>query len=377
VSDLVKTLRTAPIALLGLVLALAVIGSSCSATNPVALQVGQWQLSDSDLEVQLSSFADVYAEATSQEEADQALRAQLGVDGDGESALVSWSTAFTAQFLNDQLNLQLARIAADERGIEITQDDRDAARRQLEQNYASQSGESVFGQLDEDYQETLVDGIAAQNLVVDAILGEGVPEDLLRQLFEAGGERYSEPQACVSHILVLAGESNGQATPTDAEYAAALTEIEALQAQLDAGADFAEVAAASSEDGSAASGGDLGCAPEGTYVPGFEETVWSQPVGEVSEPVQTTFGYHLVLVRSRGIVSFEDVRSSLEAQVEENPELLLQAELARTARDVGVTVDGRYGDYDEATAQITTPAGPSLPSTTVPGLDQLLESGAQ
>jgi parvulin-like peptidyl-prolyl isomerase len=373
----VKTLRTAPIALLGLVLALAVIGSSCSATNPVALQVGQWQLSDSDLEEQMSSFAEVYAEATSEEEADQALRAALGPDGEGVSPRIEWSTAFTAQFLNDQLNLQLARLAADERGIEITQDDRDAARRQLEQNYASQSGESVFGQLEEDYQETLVEGIAAQNLVVDAILGEGVPEELLRQLFEVGGERYSEPQACVSHILVLAGESNGQQAPTDEEYAAALTEIEALQAELDAGADFAEVAAAGSEDGSAAAGGDLGCAPEGTYVPGFEETVWSQPIGEVSEPVQTTFGYHLVLVRSRGIVSFEDVRSSLEAQVQENPELLLQAELARTARDVGVTVDGRYGDFDDDTAQITTPAGPLQPSTTVPGLDQLLDSGVQ
>jgi parvulin-like peptidyl-prolyl isomerase len=377
VSDLVKTLRTAPIALLGLVLALAVIGSSCSATNPVALQVGEWQLSDSTLDEQMSSFADVYAEATSQEEADQALRAELGADSEGVNPRIEWSTAFTAQFLNDQLNLQLARIAADERGIEITQDDRDAARRQLEQNYASASGESVFGQLDEDYQETLVDGIAAQNLVVEAILGEGVPEELLRQLFEAGGERYSEPQACVSHILVLAGESNGQEEPTDEEYAAALTEIEALQAELDAGADFAVVAAASSEDGSAASGGDLGCAPEGTYVPGFEETVWSQPIGEVSEPVQTTFGYHLVLVRSRGIVSFDDVRSSLEAQVQENPELLLQAELARTARDVGVTVDGRYGDFDDDTAQITTPAGPLQPSTTVPGLDELLDSGVQ
>src|SRR6478672_6482395 len=117
VSDLVKTLRTAPIALL----ALALVGASCSSANPVALQVGDWQLSNSTLETQMESFAKAYAAATSQEEADSVLR-----------------------------------------------DDGTAARTQLEQNYSSrdattgQAGESVFGDLDEEYQQNLIEGVAAQ-----------------------------------------------------------------------------------------------------------------------------------------------------------------------------------------------------------------------
>ena len=151
-----KTLRTAPIALLGLVLALALVGSSCSSANPVALQVGEWQLSSSDFQDQLDSFADVYAQATSEAQVTQQLR------GTTEG---TWSTAFTAQFLNDQMSLQLAKIAVDERGLEVTQDDLDEARATLEQNYATQSGQSVFGNLSESYQQVLVEGVAAQSVL--------------------------------------------------------------------------------------------------------------------------------------------------------------------------------------------------------------------
>lgn len=361
-----KTLRSAPIALLGLVLAIALVGSSCSSTNPVALQVGDWQLSSSDFQDQLSSFADVYAQATSEAQATQQLR------GTTEG---TWSTAFTAQFLNDQMSLQLAEIAVDQRGLEVTQDDRDAARATLEQNYATQSGESVFGNLSESYQEVLVEGVAAQSVLAAALEQDATTDEALRRLFDASGDTYSEPQACSSHILVLAGNPDGQTTPSDADYAAALTKIEELEAGLTVD-NFATVATASSEDtGSAANGGDLGCAPVGAYVTEFDDAVWSQPIGEVGQPVKTVYGYHLILVRSRGVLTFEDVKEQLLAQVTANPELLVQAELARLAREVGVTVDGRYGDFDDATGQITPPAGPSQPSTTL-GLDPLLGTGA-
>jgi hypothetical protein len=362
----VKTLRSAPIALLGLVLALALVGSSCSSTNPVALQVGEWQLSSSDLQDQLSSFADVYAQATSEAQATQQLR------GTTEG---TWSTAFTAQFLNDQMSLQLAKIAVDQRGLEVTQTDLDTARQTLEQNYSTQSGQSVFGNLSESYQQVLVEGVAAQTVLSAALEQDATSDESLRRLFDASGDTYSQPQACVSHILILAGNPDGQTTPSDADYAAALAKVQQVQNGLTV-ANFATVATANSEDtGSATKGGDLGCAPEGTYVTEFDDAVWNQPVGQIGQPVKTVYGYHLILVRSRGVLTFDDVKDQLLAQVKENPELLVQAELSRLAREVGVTVDGRYGDFDEAKGQITAPAGPSQPSTTL-AVDPLLGSGA-
>lgn len=369
VSRLVKTLRSAPIALLGLVLALALVGSSCSSTNPVALQVGDWQLSNSDFQDQLKSFYDVYVEATSEATANQQLRGSA----DGTS-VGQWSTSFTAQFLNDQMSLQLAKIAVDERGLEVTQSDLDAARQTLEQNYSTQSGQSVFGNLLESYQQVLVEGVAAQTVLAADLEKDATSDEALRRLFDASADKYAEPQACASHILILAGNADGQTTPSDADYAAALTKIQQVQNGLTA-ENFATAAAANSEDGSATNGGDLGCAPVGTYVTAFDDAVWSQPIGQVGQPVKTEYGYHLVLVRARGVLSFDDVKDQLLAQVQENPELLVQAELTRLANEVGVTVDGRYGDFDPATGQITAPAGPLQPSTTL-AVDALLGSGS-
>lgn len=358
-------MRRAPVALLALVVAaVTVAGSACSAVDPVALEVDGWQLSTSDFESQLQEFADAYAAATSETQAEQALN--------GTTA-GTWSTTFTSQLLNDQLGLQLARIAVEQRGLEVTDDDRAAARTTLEQNFTGQSGESVLDNLSRDYQDRLVEGIAAQVVLQQALVSAGTSDEALRRLYDAGQGANAQEQACVSHILVVAGAADGTSTPTDAEYEAALETIQGLEADIEDGADFAAVARESSEDpGSASQGGDLGCAPQGAYVEGFDEAVWSQPVGEVGPPVKSVYGYHLVLVRSRGVPSFEDVRDQLARSVEQNPTALIEAELVSAARDVEITVDGRFGSYEPESASIVPPAGPQTEAGASPSVEQLL-----
>ncbi|MFO7768216.1 MAG: peptidylprolyl isomerase [bacterium] len=82
---------------------------------------------------------------------------------------------------------------------------------------------------------------------------------------------------------------------------AAKERILELREQIVAGeADFADLAREHSQDpGSARAGGDLGTAPRGSYVEEFEETVWNLPVGEISEPVRTQYGWHLIQVTER------------------------------------------------------------------------------
>jgi hypothetical protein len=368
----VKTLRTAPFALLALALSLAVIGSSCSSANPVALQVGDWQLSSSTFQEQMNSFYDAYSKATSPAEADKALR---GATTDGGQTIVlggTWSTTFTAQFLNDQLSLQLAKLAVADHGLEVTQTDLDDARTTLEKNYADQSGQSVFDVLSESYRNQLIEGVAAQTVLQTELLKTATSDEALRQIYDNSGDTYTQPQACVSHILMFAGQPDGTTTPSDADYATALTKVQQVQSQLTGASNFAAIATANSEDtGSATKGGDLGCAAQGTYVTEFDDAVWAQPIGEVGPLVKTKFGYHIILVRSRGVPTFDDVKSQIADQVTSNSKQVLQAELARIAKTTTVTVDGRFGQFDESTGQITAPAGAELPSTTTTSVDPL------
>ena len=100
-------------------------------------------------------------------------------------------------------------------------------------------------------------------------------------------------------------------------------------------------------------------APEGTYVHGVRRRRLG-PARRRGRRAgrRPNFGYHLILVRSRGVADLRGRRrTSSPPRSTANPEQLLSAELARVAKDTDVTVDGRFGAFDEATGQITAPAG--------------------
>jgi peptidyl-prolyl cis-trans isomerase D len=87
---------------------------------------------------------------------------------------------------------------------------------------------------------------------------------------------------------------------TAADTVAAFERAQTLREEIVGGADFAEVASRESADpGSRAQGGDLGNFGRGRMVPAFDEAAFTLPVGQVSEPVQTQFGYHLIQVQER------------------------------------------------------------------------------
>lgn len=72
-----------------------------------------------------------------------------------------------------------------------------------------------------------------------------------------------------------------------------------IKAQIEGGADFAEMAQQHSSCPSSKSGGDLGSFGPGMMVPEFDTVVFSAPLNEVQGPVKTQFGYHLLEVTSR------------------------------------------------------------------------------
>jgi parvulin-like peptidyl-prolyl isomerase len=99
-------------------------------------------------------------------------------------------------------------------------------------------------------------------------------------------------QIRASHILLMyKGSMRSTASRSKDE---ARTEIDAIKAELDAGGDFADIAAEYSDCPSARDGGDLGTFGRGMMVAEFENAAFALPIGEVSGVVETPFGYHLI-----------------------------------------------------------------------------------
>ncbi len=136
-----------------------------------------------------------------------------------------------------------------------------------------------------------------------------VDEDSLRATYEDNLESYiSQEKRETRHILL--------STTADQDEATQLSKAQALVTELNAGADFAELAKSSSDDpGSAAVGGNLGLIETGQMVPEFENATFSLAEGMVSEPIKTQFGYHIIQVtkvQAPEQQSFEDVKFDLQ-----------------------------------------------------------------
>lgn len=90
-----------------------------------------------------------------------------------------------------------------------------------------------------------------------------------------------------------------------------------LHAELKGGADFAELAMANSKDTTAVRGGDLGWFGKGQMVAPFEEAAFAlENIGDISEPVQSQFGYHIIKLTGKqpaGVFTFENIKDQVAA----------------------------------------------------------------
>jgi peptidyl-prolyl cis-trans isomerase C len=166
--------------------------------------------------------------------------------------------------------------------------------------------------------------LAAQ--VIEGLVAEGVTDEAIQQAYE---EKYAESDSGVefnaSHILVETEEE-------------AATIVE----QLNDGADFAEVASEKSTGPSGPNGGELGWFGAGMMVPEFEAAVQDMEVGEISEPVQTQFGWHVITLnetRDKAAPALEEVRQEIETELSQGvvagkiQELTSNADVTRTAKE--------------------------------------------
>jgi peptidyl-prolyl cis-trans isomerase D len=145
--------------------------------------------------------------------------------------------------------------------------------------------------------------------LADVAAGIEVTEEDLLAAYEEERERFATAERRTRHILIEVQDDNEDAARAAAEAAAA---------RVRGGEDFAGVAAEVSADaGTKAQGGDLGWVGRGMLVGPFEDALFAMQVGELSEPVRSDFGYHILRleeVRAGEQQPFEVVRDDLLAE---------------------------------------------------------------
>lgn len=190
---------------------------------------------------------------------------------------------------------------AKKENISITDEDLDKEVDQLKQSYG---GEEEFNQV-----------LASNNTTVDVLKDELKNYLTMRKLIEPQIEISDEE---LKTYFEENKDSLGEAEQVKASHI--LVEDEAVakevKQKLTDGADFAELAKEySTDEGSKENGGELGFFPKGTMVAEFEDVAFSLPINEISDPVKSEYGYHIIKVEEKKEAkeaNFEDSKASIK-----------------------------------------------------------------
>ncbi|MCM3651642.1 peptidylprolyl isomerase [Metabacillus litoralis] len=210
------------------------------------------------------------------------------VDQNGEKAV---DTLITQSLIEQEVKKE---------GVSVTQKEIDEEMKNLVEAYG---GQAAFDQtlMQSGLTQELLEKDMKTNLEIEKLLKPQIKitEEEMQTYFDENKESFAKAKEVnASHILV------------DDEKTA-----KEVKAKLDKGEDFAELAKEYSKDGSAQSGGELGFFGEGAMVPEFEEVAFSMKVGEISEPVKSQFGYHIIKVneiQEASEANFKDSKEQIE-----------------------------------------------------------------
>ncbi|MGC8875895.1 peptidylprolyl isomerase [Thermus sp.] len=277
-----------------LALSLALAPLSLAQEDPVVAQVGEEALTKSQFELRFGLFAK------------SALRA-LGLPDTPETQalLAQYRAPYLETLAEERALLQVARA----KGFFPLPDSIEARLGELKGAFPSE--EALEGALKEagvpdlpTYRTLLAEALALEALEAHYREGLVVSPAALKLLWLLSPDYRHGALYCARHILLPTLEAAKEA-----------------MGRLEKGEAFPEVARALSQDpGSKDSGGDLGCEPVGTYLPAFEKALLALKPGEVSPPVRTEYGYHLILLERvvpPGRYPLEEVAEALAAPVQD------------------------------------------------------------
>lgn len=334
-----------PLVLLAASLVAALLLSACgSTTEPDAATVNKTSISRSQLDDELKVIAGNKALAKQLKTQNIDLTPSSG--GISVAVTTGWLTSLVNQVFIDQ--------AFNAKHLKITAANKTAAKTAAEGIFINAK---IFGQFPKSFQDTVIGRQERIEAVKASLPQPSTATDAqLQQFFESTKAQFCPSGTVVAHILVK----------TKAE-------ADAVEAALAQGADFATLAAQKSTDtGSASRGGLVACTDTQQFTQlaaSFRTAATATPVGSVSAPVQTEFGFHVIKVAPWDFATARPVLVVAYAQQQGSTNKPLTTFLNQHLKSAKLWVDPRYGTVQRTAAgvAIAPPKAPkpkSRPSTT-------------
>lgn len=226
------------------------------------------------------------------------------------------------QYVAYLVELEEFRQSAEELGVEVTEQDIDTAEQELiKTRFDGKRAEYVKaleaqGFTAEQYRERALEVSALSAKLFDAVTKDvKVTQQEITAYYAQNQSQYGTPESRdVRHILIAEKTDDGEV-----DFAASKAKADEIYAQLSGGGDFAALAKTESDDpGSKDTGGKLTIS-RGQTVPEFDKISFELDEGELSRPVKTQYGYHVIEavsdVRKATTTALDQVRASIRAQL--------------------------------------------------------------
>jgi len=227
----------------------------------------------------------------------------------------------------------------------------------------------------EQFTQSLKDSLWLERMKAAVTKDITVTDDETQQYYEQHKAEYVEQESReVRHILISPFakqlDKTVSTSATQAEWDAAKSEAERVRSEILNGADFeGEAEKYSDDEGTADSGGELGAVVRGQMVPAFEEVVFALKKGDLSEPVKTQYGYHLIEVTDitpEKQIAFDQVKEKIRsALLARKQSETWDAWLASKEAELGVVYRKGYQPPSATqTPETSKPSTTNTPSTT-------------
>lgn len=231
---------------------------------------------------------------------------------------VKYRDKFKENILDQMINIEVVYEQAKKDNLLPTKEEVDKKYNELKKNIDSdkeyKKDMEKIGANDEFLRTQQEQDLAVQNYKENFDKNTKISDEEMKKYYEEHKKDYYKDEVKASHILVSTQDKNGKPL-SDEKKKEAKKKAEDLLKRAKSGEEFSELAKENSDDpGSAAQGGDLGYFSKGMMVPEFEKAAFNLKPGEISDIVESSFGYHIIKVTDKvnEQTPYDDVKDSIK-----------------------------------------------------------------